>query len=39
MFTRMPSATLLQIFCESMLYTKIIFKSMTGPDETGHVDV
>ena len=39
MFTRTPSTTLFQIFCELMHYSKIIFKSMTGPDDTGQVDL
>ena len=31
----MNSTTLLQIFCKSMLYYKVIFKSLTGLDSTG----
>ena len=32
-------APLLQIFCEIMLHSKVIFKSMTGPDDTHHVNL
>ena len=39
MFTRTPSTTLFQIFFEFMHYSKIIFQSMTGPDDTGQVDL
>ena len=34
MFLRTLSTSLLQIFCESMLHSKVIFKNMTGPDDT-----
>ena len=35
---RTLSTTLLQIVLELMLHSKIIFRSMTGPDDIGHVD-
>ena len=38
MFIKALSTTLLQLFCKLMLHLKVIFKSMTGPDDTGQVD-
>ena len=31
--------TFLQIFCKFILHFKVIFKSMTGPDDTSQVDL
>ena len=39
MFIRTLSTTLLQIFCELKLYSKIIFKNMISPDDTGQADI
>ena len=39
LFFNTLSATLLQIFWEFMLHSKVIFESMTGPDDTGQVDL
>ena len=33
------SITLLQIFCKFMLLSKVIFKSMTGPDDDGQANL
>ena len=30
--------TLLQIFCKFKLHSKVIFKNVTGPDDTGLTD-
>ena len=30
------STTLLSMFCEFMLHFKVIFQSLTGPDDTRH---
>ena len=39
LFIRSLSTTLLQILCEFMPHSKVIFKSMAGPDKTGQVDL
>ena len=39
LFIATLSTTLLQIFCKVMLHSKIIFKSMSGPDDIGQVDL
>ena len=39
LFIRTLSTTFIETFCEFMLHSKVIFKSMTGPDDTGHVDL
>ena len=31
--------TLLQIFSKFMFHSKVIFIGLTGPDDTGHVDL
>ena len=33
------SPTLHKIFCKIMLYSKVIFKSLTGPDDTGQINI
>ena len=33
------STTLLQIFCKVKLYSKVIFKSLTGSDDTDQIDL
>ena len=38
MFIRTLSTTLLQICCEFILHSKVIFKSLTSPDNTGQAD-
>ena len=38
-FLRTPSTALLQIFCKLLLQSIVIFKSMTGPDDIGQVDL
>ena len=34
MLFKIQSTTLLQIYCEFMIYSKVIFKSVKGPDGT-----
>ena len=36
---RTLSTTPLQIICKSMLHSKVIFKSMTDPDDIGQVNL
>ena len=36
---RSLSTTLLQIFCKFLSHSKVIFKSLAGPDDTGHVNL
>ena len=36
---RTLSTTLVQIFCKFMLRSKVIFKSLTGSDDIGQVDL
>ena len=37
LFIRILSTTLLEIVGKSMLHSKVILKSLTGPDDTGQV--
>ena len=37
MLIRSQPTTLLQIFCESLLYFWVIFKSIIGPDDNSHL--
>ena len=39
MFTKIPPITLLQIFCDFMIYSQVIFKSIKDPDDTFQGDV
>ena len=39
LFISILSTTLLQIVSKLMSHSKVIFKSMTGPDDTGQVDL
>ena len=34
LFIKTLSTTLIEIVCELMLYSEVIFTSMTGPDDT-----
>ena len=38
LFIKFLSTTFLQMFCKLMLNFKVIFKSMTAPDNSGQVD-
>ena len=37
MLIKTQRTILLQIFCKFVIKSKVIFKSMTGPDDTGRV--
>ena len=39
LFIRTLSTTLLQIFCEFMLHSKVIFESMADTDDTNQVNL
>ena len=39
MFIEIQPTTLLQIFCEFMIYSKVILKSIKGPDVTCQGDL